>query len=119
MEQAQDVVLDLLALTAQQLSQPILFQPFQSGDVRSEDKLVDSLDELFVELLDLHLLLRPVVRISGDIHAVNVLVVLYEGLYGVWREFEGDLIAQYHIHVNNVSLDMDKLVVEERFHERI
>lgn len=85
----------------------------------SEDKLVYGLDEFFVELLDLHLLLRPVVRIGGDVHAVNVLVVFYERLYGIWRELESDFISQDHIHVNNVGLDMDELVVEEGFHQGI
>jgi hypothetical protein len=87
--------------------------------VSSEDKLVDGLDELFVELLDLYLFLRPVVRIGGDVHAVDVLVVLYEGLYGIRGEFESNLISQYHIHVNNVSLDMDELVIEKCLHQRI
>lgn len=85
----------------------------------SEDKLVYGLDEFFVELLDLHLLLRPVVRIGGDVHAVNILVVFYERLYGIWRELESDLISQDHIHVNNVGLDMDELVVKEGFHQGI
>jgi len=87
--------------------------------VGAEDKLVDCLDELFVELLDLYLFLRPVVRIGGNVHAVNVLVVFYEGLDGIWGELEGDLISQDHIHVNNVSLDMDELIVEEGLHQRI
>lgn len=85
----------------------------------SVDKLIDGLDELFMELLDLCLLLRPVVRIGSDVDTVDVLVVLYERLDGVRREFESDLVAQHHIHVNNVSLDMDQLIVEKRFHEGV
>lgn len=112
-------MLDFLTLPAQQFSHPIFFQSFQRSDVGSEDELVDSLDELFVELLDLHLLLRPVVRMGRDVHTVNVLVVFYEGLYGIRGEFEGDLIPQYHIHVDDVGLDMDELVVEERLHQGI
>jgi len=60
--------------------------------MRPVDKLVDSLNELLMELLDLHLLLRPAIRIGRYIHAMDILVVLDERLYRVGRELECDLI---------------------------
>jgi len=82
--------------------------------MRSVDEFVDCLNELRVYLLDLQLLLRPVVCVRCDIHAVNILVVLDQGFYRVGRQLKRNLIPQNQVDMYNICLYMDELVVEER-----
>ena len=83
------------------------------------DKLVDRLNELLVQLLDLHLLLRPIVGVDSDVDAMDLLVVLDERLDRFWRKLEGDLVSQDHVDVDDVCLDVDELIVEQCLDERI
>lgn len=114
-----DGVLDILALAIQQLSSSLLFETLQSRHVRGEDELVDGLDKVLVKLLALLLLLGPVVRVGLGVGAVDILVVLDERLDRVGSELEGDLVPQDHINVNNVSLQVDELVVGDGLNQRV
>lgn len=116
LHEVEDVCLDLLALAAKQLANAVLLETFQSRDMGAVDELVDGLDKVFVELLALLLLLGPLVGVGLGVNAVNLLVVLDEGIDGVGGELKGNLIAQDHVDVDDVSLDVDELVVEEVLH---
>ena len=77
------------------------------------DKLVDGLDKIFMQLLALLLLLGPVVGVGLDVNAMDLLVILDKGVNGVCGQLESDLVAQNHVDVDNVSLEVDKLMAEE------
>lgn len=77
------------------------------------DKLVDGLDKVLVELFALLLLFRPVVGAGLCISAVDLVMVLDQGINGIGCEFVGDFVAQDHVDVNNVGLDVNELVAEE------
>ena len=83
------------------------------------DKFVDGLDELLVHFLDLYFLLRPVVRIGRDVHTMDIFVILDQGFYRVWRELECNLIPEYHIDMDDICFDMQELVVEQGFYQRV
>lgn len=87
--------------------------------MRGEDKLVDGLNKVLVKLLALLILLRPVIRTSLGIGAVDVLVVLDERLDGVGGKLEGNLIPQDHVDVDDVSLQVDKLIVGDGLNQRV
>ncbi len=92
LDQAHDAVLDLLALPAEQFAGSLLLEAFEGGHVGAEDELVDGLNEVLVKLLALRLLLGPVVRVRLRVDAVDILVVLDQGLDGVRRELVGNLV---------------------------
>jgi len=87
--------------------------------VRPEDKFVDGLDKVLVQLLTLLLLLRPVISIGLDVDAVDVLVILDQRLDGVGRQLVSDLIPQDHVNMNDVSLKVDELVVKYGLDQRV
>lgn len=85
----------------------------------SVHKLVDGLNKLLVHLLDLQLLLRPVVRIGRNVHTMDVLVILDQGFYRIWRELECDLIPEYHVDMDDICFDVKELIVEQGFNQRV
>lgn len=111
LHQGKEVVLDLLALVVEQLAETFLLETFQSGDVCAEDKLVDGLDKVLVELLALLLLLRPVVGVGLGIRTVDLLVVLNQGINCVCVQLICDLVAQDHVNVYDVGLNVNHLEV--------
>jgi len=118
-KQTHDISLNLFTLPTQELASTIFFQTFQSSDVGSVDKLVDSLNELFVHLLDLKLLLRPVVRVGRYIYTMNILVVFDQSFYRFRRELECDLVPEHHIDMDDISFDVKELIVEQGLDQRI
>jgi hypothetical protein len=46
-------------------------------------------------------------------------MVFNQSIDGVICEFVGDLILQNHIDMNNISLNMDELIVSDGLYERI
>jgi hypothetical protein len=56
------------------------------------DKLIDGLNELFMQFFDLHVLLGPIVRIRGDVYTMDVFMILYQRFYRVGCELECDLV---------------------------
>jgi hypothetical protein len=56
-KQIHDVVLDLLALSAEQLAGTLLFQTFERNRIRPVYEFVDGLNEFLVQLLNLEFLL--------------------------------------------------------------
>jgi len=85
----------------------------------AEDELINGLDEVVVKLLCLLLLLWPVRDTSLSIWAVHILVVLDQGLDRLWCELVGDFVAQDHIDVNDIGLEMNHLVVIKGFAQRV
>jgi hypothetical protein len=81
--------------------------------VGAKNKFIDALDKVFVKLLTLLLLVCPVVWVGLGIDTVNHLVVLNERIDGILCELVGDLISQNHVDMNNVSLNMDELIVHD------
>ena len=85
----------------------------------AEDKLVDGLNKILVKLLALLILLGPVVRAGLGVGTVDILVVLDERLDRVGGELEGDLVPQDHIDVDDVSLQVDELIVGDGLNQRV
>ena len=79
----------------------------------AEDKLIDSLDKVFVEFLALLFFLRPFVSVCLGIGAVDLLVIFNQRVDCVGGELVCDLIAQNHVNVDNVSVDVNELMAEE------
>lgn len=113
LHQVHEARLDLLALSVEQLASTLLLEAFQGRDMCAENKLVDGLHKIFMQLLALLLLLRPVVGVRLGINAVDVLVVLDEGVNGFDGELVRNLVAQDHVDVNDVGLDVNELMAEE------
>lgn len=57
--------------------------------------------------------------IRSGVDAMYLLVVLDQTVYCVLCKLVCDLVPQNHVHVNDVGLNMDELIVEEGFHQRI
>lgn len=76
------------------------------------NEAVDGLDKVFVKLVALLFLVRPVMGSGLGVLAMYLLVVQDEGLDGVRRQLVGHLVAQDHVDVNDVGLDMEELVTE-------
>jgi hypothetical protein len=112
LHESQDIGLDLVGFSAQQLTGAFLLKTFESGHMGAEDELVDGLDEILVKLLALLLLLRPVVGVCLGVNAVNLLVVLDQSIDGVGSELVSDFVAQHHVDVDNVSLKVNELIAE-------
>jgi hypothetical protein len=81
--------------------------------VGAENKLVDVLDKILVELLALLLLIDPVVCVGLGINTVDLLVVLNKSIDGIFCELVGDLISQNHVDVNDISLNVNELIVHD------
>lgn len=81
--------------------------------MRAINELVDGLDKVLVQFLALLVLLRPVVCGGLGVDTVYLLVILYERLNRVRRELVPNFVPQDHIHVDNISLHMKELVVEQ------
>lgn len=111
LHERKEVVLHLLALAVEQLAETLLLETLQSGDVGAEDELVDGLDEILVELLALLLLLGPVMGVGLSIHAVDLLVVLNQGINCVGIQLVGDLVAQDHVDMYDIGLNVNHLEV--------
>ena len=84
-----------------------------------EDELVDCLDKVFVQFLALLILLRPVVCVRLGVNAVDVFMVLDKGFDCVGCKLVGDLISKYHVNMNDVSLQVYQLVVENSLDQRV
>jgi hypothetical protein len=118
LHESSDVVLDLFALSTEKFASTPLLKTLKGRDVGAEDELVDVLYKIFVKLLALLLLIRPVVSVGLGIDTVNLLVVLSKSFDSVFGELVGDLVAQNHVDMNNIRLDVNKLIVSG-LHERI
>jgi hypothetical protein len=112
LHESQDIGLDLISLSTQQLTGAFLLKTFESGHMSAEDELVDGLDEILVKLLALLLLLRPVVGVCLGVNAVNLLVVLDQSIDGVGSELVSDFVAQHHVDVDDVCLEVNELIAE-------
>lgn len=111
--------LDLIAFAIEELTSTFFFETLQSRDGSAVDKLVDGLDEVLMQLLGLVVLVRPVGGLGSGVNHVDILVKLDEGFNGVLAELESNLIAQNHVHMDHICLDMYELVVEERLDQGI
>ena len=87
--------------------------------MRPEDKLVNGLDKVIVQLLTLLLLLGPVVRIGLSVDAVDVLMVLDQRLDSIGRQLVSNLVLQDHVNMDDVSLQVDELVVGDGLDQRV
>lgn len=79
--------------------------------MRPKNEPVDCLDKILVQLLGLLILFRPVIGCGLGVNTVDLLVILDESTDRIWGELVGDLVAQNHIHMYNISLDVQKLKV--------
>lgn len=118
-EKSLNLLLDLQTAATQELSSPIILHAFQSNCVGSEYVFVDCLNEVFVELLDLRFLIRPLPGPCRTIHEVDFFVKLNQIFDGVVRELESDLIRKNQVDVNNVGLNVEKLESEEGVYQRM
>lgn len=112
LHESQDIGLDLISLSAQQLTGAFLLKTFEGGHMSAEYELINGLDEILVKLLALLLLLRPVVGVCLGINAVNPLVVLDQSIDGVGSELVSDFVAQHHVDVDDVCLKVNELIAE-------
>ena len=119
MEQPHDGALDVLATSLEQFAGALLLHTFECTCAGAKYVAVDSLHELFLELLQLHLLLGPVPGAGGHVDRVDVLVVLGKRLDGLGGELECNLMLRHHVDVHDVGLDVDDLVVEDGLDERV
>jgi hypothetical protein len=119
LHESTNFALNFLTLIAEKFSSTFFFETLKGRDVGAEDELVDVLNKIFVKLLALLVLIRPVVSVGLGINAVNLLMVFNQSIDGVICEFVGDLILQNHIDMNNISLNMDELIVSDGLYERI
>jgi len=87
--------------------------------VGAENKLVDVLDEIIVKLLALLFLVGPVVCAGLGIDTVDLLVVLNQSINGVFRELVGNLVSQNHVDMNNISLNVDQLIVHDSLNQGV
>lgn len=116
LHEVHEVRLDLFALSIEELASTLLLETLESRDMCAEDELVDGLHKVLVQLLALLLLLGPVVGVGLCVDAVDLLVVLDKGVNSLDGELVGDLVAQDHVDVDDVGLDVDELVAEEVLH---
>jgi hypothetical protein len=114
-----DGCLDLFALTTQQFTSALLLEPLKGRDVSAEDKLVDGLDKVLMKLLALLLLLGPVIGRGLCVNAEDVLVIVNQSVDGVGGELVSNLVAQDHVDVDDVSLNMNQLVVHDGLDEGV
>jgi hypothetical protein len=91
-EQLQYGVLDVFTAAVQQLTGTVLLESFECTHSRPEDKAVDSLDKLFLKLLQLNLLLGPTPGARRHIDRVDLLVVLDQVLNGLRCKLERNLM---------------------------
>jgi hypothetical protein len=113
LHQGEEIRLDLVAFAIQELTSAVLLEAFKGRDMSAEDELVDSLYKVVMELFALLFFLGPVVGVCLGIDAMNLLVVFNQRVDGVGGELVGDLVAQDHVNVDNVSLNMNELIAEE------
>lgn len=66
-KESHDCLSDFIAPTTQEFTGTIFFQPLQGQDTGSVDKFVGSLDELFLQLLELNFLFRPIPGSSSGV----------------------------------------------------
>ena len=104
--EVQEVDLDLVALAGEQLTSALFLKSLKRRDVGAEDKLVDGLDVILVKLLGLVILVGPVGGAGLCVDHVDLLVVLNESGDGIRGKLVGDFVAQDHVDVDNVSLDV-------------
>ena len=53
------------------------------------------------------------------VHTVDILMVLHQRCDGLWCKLEGDFVLRHHVDMYNVRFNIDHLVVEETFDQRI
>lgn len=118
-EEAQDGGAHFVAPSTQQLTGAVLLHPLESECAGPVDKLVGGLNKLLLQLLQLLLLLGPGPSVGIGVDREDFLMILDQRIDGVCRQLEGDLILGNHVYMNNISLDVNELEVEQRLHERI
>jgi hypothetical protein len=83
-----------------------LIQVLEDRGASPVNELIDRLNELFVQL-PLGRFVSPnfifVDRIARDDFAM----MLDQFFDGFWRQFEGQLIPRFEVHINNVSFDVN------------
>lgn len=107
------MLLDLRTPALQQLAIAFFFQALQSPYLGLEDKLVNGLDEIFVQLRALLLLSRPLVSARLGIGAMDIVVISDQSIDGIPSELKGDFVAMNHVYMDNVGFHVEDLMAAE------
>jgi len=118
-KQPHDGALDILTSSLEEFSRAILFKALECSYASAEYVAVGGLHELVLKLLQLLLLLSPLPCAGRHVDRVDVFVVLDKRFDGFWCKLECNLMLRNHVDVYYVCLDVDKLVVEQRFDQRV
>lgn len=105
--------LDLLTPALQQLATAFFFQALQSPYLGLEDKFVNGLDEIFVQLRALLLLSRPLISVRLGIGAMDIVVISDQSINGIPCELKGDFVAMNHVYMDNVGFHVEDLMAAE------